>query len=74
MERDKDSELRRKGVEHQAKGLGKQVEGKVEEVSGAIRGDTSDEFKGKVKKNIGKAQRKIGEGMQDAADDDERLD
>jgi uncharacterized protein YjbJ (UPF0337 family) len=42
-------------------GLGNQVKGKVNEVAGAVRGDTGQELKGKVQKNVGKAQEKLNE-------------
>jgi len=42
-------------------GLGNQVKGKANEVAGAVRGDTGQELKGKVQKNVGKAQQKLNE-------------
>jgi uncharacterized protein YjbJ (UPF0337 family) len=42
-------------------GLGNQVKGKANEVVGAVRGDTGQELKGKVQKNVGKAQQKLNE-------------
>ena len=52
-ERERDSE--------RSTGLGNQVKGKTNEVVGAVRGDTGQELKGKVQKNVGKAQRKLNE-------------
>jgi uncharacterized protein YjbJ (UPF0337 family) len=42
-------------------GLGNQVKGKANEVAGAVRGDTGQELKGKVQKNVGKAQQRLNE-------------
>lgn len=55
------------GDNNVAKGIGKQVEGKVNEVAGAAKGDLSQELSGKVEKNIGKVQEKLGESEQKAA-------
>jgi uncharacterized protein YjbJ (UPF0337 family) len=55
------------GDNNVAKGVGKQVEGKVNEVVGAAKGNLSQELGGKVEKNIGKAQEKLGHSEQKAA-------
>ena len=60
MDRDKDY-----GIENKAKGIGRQIEGKTNEVVGAIQGDTSQELKGKVQKNLGKGQEKLGDLQND---------
>ena len=57
------------GVKNQAKGMGKQVEGKMNEVAGAAKGDLGQELKGKVEKNVGKAQEAFGKGETRAAVD-----
>lgn len=49
------------------KGVGKQVEGKVNEVAGAAKGDLGQELSGKVEKNVGKVQEKLGHTEQTAA-------
>jgi uncharacterized protein YjbJ (UPF0337 family) len=56
-----------RGMENESKGLGRQVEGKKDEVVGAVTGDTSQELKGKLEKNIGKVQERIGEKQQERA-------
>ena len=43
-----------------AAGKAKQVKGKVNDVVGAIKGDSSQQLKGKVQKGVGKVQEKIG--------------
>jgi uncharacterized protein YjbJ (UPF0337 family) len=48
------------GTEDRVAGKAKQAKGKIREVDGAARGDTSEEIKGKVQKNVGKAQEKLG--------------
>jgi uncharacterized protein YjbJ (UPF0337 family) len=50
------------GVKNQVKGAGKEVEGKANEVAGAVKGDLGQELKGKVEKNVGKAQEAFGRG------------
>lgn len=54
-----------RGMENERKGLGRQIEGKKDEVLGAVTGDKSRELKGKVEKNIGKVQERIGEKQQE---------
>jgi uncharacterized protein YjbJ (UPF0337 family) len=48
------------GREDVAAGKAKQVKGKLNDVVGAIRGDTSQQVKGKIQKGVGKAQEKLG--------------
>jgi uncharacterized protein YjbJ (UPF0337 family) len=43
------------------KGTGKEVKGAVKETLGKATGDVETEAKGKVEKNVGTAQRKVGE-------------
>ena len=56
-----------RGDNNVAKGVGKQVEGKVNEVAGAAKGNLSQELGGKVEKNVGKVQEKLGHAEQKAA-------
>ena len=46
--------------ERQMDGLKDRAKGKINEVAGAARGDLSQELKGKVQKNVGKAKQEIG--------------
>ncbi len=48
------------GREDIAAGKSKQARGKVNDVVGAVKGDTSQQIKGKVQKGIGKIQEKLG--------------
>ena len=48
------------GKEDVAAGRAKQVQGKVNDVVGAIKGDSSQQAKGKVQKAVGKIQAKLG--------------
>ena len=48
------------GKEDVAAGRAKQVKGKVNDVVGAIKGDSSQQAKGKVQKAVGKIQSKLG--------------
>ncbi len=50
------------GREDIAAGKSKQVRGKVNDIVGAVKGDTSQQIKGKVQKAVGKIQEKIGKG------------
>ena len=43
-----------------AAGKAKQVKGKANEVIGAVKGDTSQQIKGKIQKGVGKVQEKLG--------------
>jgi uncharacterized protein YjbJ (UPF0337 family) len=54
------------GDKNVVKGTGKQAEGKVNEVAGAAKGDLGQELGGKVEKNVGKLQEKVGRGEQKA--------
>ncbi|KFN48114.1 CsbD family protein [Arenimonas metalli] len=42
-------------------GIGHQVKGSLKEATGKVTGNQSKELAGKVEKNLGKAQRKVGE-------------
>ena len=53
------------GAEDVAAGKAKQVKGKVNDVVGAIKGDTSQQIKGKVQKAVGKAQEALGKATTD---------
>lgn len=46
--------------EDQVAGRTRQARGKGNEVMGAVKGDTSQQIKGKVQKAVGKAQAKAG--------------
>ena len=48
------------GKEDVAAGKTKQLKGKVNDVVGAIKGDSSQQAKGKVQKGVGKLQSKLG--------------
>ena len=50
------------GREDVAAGRRKQVKGKANDVIGAIKGDSSQQAKGKVQKAVGKVQAAIGKG------------
>ena len=50
------------GREDVAAGNAKQVKGKVNDVVGAIKGDSSQQAKGKVQKAVGKVQSALGKG------------
>jgi uncharacterized protein YjbJ (UPF0337 family) len=52
----------------QVNGRVKEAEGKIKEVAGALVGNKKMEVKGKVKKNLGKAQAKYGDIKQDVKD------
>jgi uncharacterized protein YjbJ (UPF0337 family) len=53
--------MKHRGIDNQAEGLRKRIDGKVDEVAGAVKGDTSQELGGKVKRNLGKVQQRFGE-------------
>ena len=48
------------GREDVAAGRSKQLKGKANDVVGAIKGDSSQQAKGKVQKAVGKIQSKLG--------------
>lgn len=48
------------GKEDVAAGRTKQAKGKANDVIGAVKGDKSQQAKGKVQKAVGKAQSKMG--------------
>ena len=48
------------GKEDVAAGKTKQLRGKLNDVVGAVKGDTSQQIKGKVQKAVGKVQEKLG--------------
>jgi uncharacterized protein YjbJ (UPF0337 family) len=50
------------GREDVAAGKAKQAKGKLNDVVGAIKGDSSQQAKGKVQKGVGKVQEAIGKG------------
>ena len=52
----------------QVKGRVKAAEGKIKEISGALVGNESLEAKGKIQKNLGKAQAKYGDIKHDLED------
>lgn len=48
------------GKEDVAAGKAKRVKGKLNDVAGAIKGDSSQQVKGKVQGAVGKIQEKLG--------------
>ncbi len=48
------------GREDKVAGKVKQAKGKANDVAGAVKGDTSQQVKGKVQQAVGKAQEKLG--------------
>jgi uncharacterized protein YjbJ (UPF0337 family) len=52
----------------QVKGRVKEAEGKIKEVAGKLVGNEKLEIKGKIEKNLGKAQAKLGDVRQDVKD------
>jgi len=52
----------------QIKGRVKEAEGKIKEATGALVGNEKLEEKGKVQKNLGKAQAKYGDVKRDVKD------
>ena len=48
------------GREDVAAGRGKQLKGKANDVLGALKGDSSQQAKGKVQKGVGKIQAALG--------------
>ena len=50
------------GREDVAAGKSKQVKGKVNDVVGAVKGDSSQQAKGKLQKGVGKVQAALGKG------------
>ena len=50
------------GREDVAAGRSKQLKGKANDVVGAVKGDSSQQAKGKVQKTVGKMQEKLGGG------------
>jgi uncharacterized protein YjbJ (UPF0337 family) len=48
------------GREDIAAGKSKQVKGKLNDVIGAVKGDGSQQAKGKIQKAVGKVQEKLG--------------
>ena len=54
------------GREDVAAGRSKQLKGKANDVMGAIKGDSSQQAKGKLQKAVGKVQAKLGKGSTQA--------
>ena len=52
----------------QVKGRVKEAEGKIKEIAGALVGNETLEAKGKIQKNLGKAQAKYGDIKHDVKD------
>jgi uncharacterized protein YjbJ (UPF0337 family) len=50
------------GREDVAAGRSKQLKGKANDIVGAVKGDSSQQAKGKVQKAVGKVQEKLGGG------------
>jgi len=64
-------DLSKDGMENVGKGLGKEAEGRIRNTVGGLKGDTSEQLKGKAKELEGKAQRKFGQKEIDADRDSE---
>ena len=58
--------------EDKLEGAGHEVKGAVKEAAGKITGDKSTELKGKIEKNVGTAQREVGEIKEDQEEQDPR--
>jgi uncharacterized protein YjbJ (UPF0337 family) len=56
--------------DNQTGGIGKQIKGTAKEATGKLTGNKAGEAEGKVEKNIGKAQKKLGDVQQDNRRDD----
>ena len=54
------------GREDVAAGRSKQLKGKANDVMGAIKGDSSQQAKGKLQKAVGKVQAKLGKASTQA--------
>lgn len=52
----------------QVEGRAKEAAGKVQEVAGKLVGNTSQQVKGNIKKNIGAAEAKFGDAKRDIKD------
>ncbi len=52
----------------QVEGRTKEAAGKIQEVAGKTVGNPTQELKGKIKKNVGAAQAKVGDLREDAKD------
>ena len=50
------------GREDVAAGKSKQLKGKANDVIGAVKGDSSQQAKGKLQKGVGKVQEALGKG------------
>ena len=48
------------GREDAAAGKAKQIKGKANDVIGALKGDSSQQLKGKLQKGVGKVQEALG--------------
>lgn len=48
------------GREDVVAGRAKQAKGKAREIAGAVTGNTKEQVKGKIEKNVGKAQAEAG--------------
>ena len=53
------------GREDVAAGRSKQLKGKANDIVGAVKGDSSQQAKGKVQKAVGKVQSAIGKASKD---------
>lgn len=53
----------------EVKGTAKEIKGGLKEVAGRVTGDKSTEVKGNIEKNVGTAQRKVGEVKDDLKKD-----
>lgn len=58
--------------EDRIEGAGHEIKGAVKEAAGKITGDKSTEVKGKIEKNVGSAQREVGEIKEDREEQDPR--
>ena len=53
------------GREDIGAGKAKQLRGKLNDVIGAVKGDASQQVRGKIQKGVGKAQEKLGRATSD---------
>ena len=53
-------------IEDRVGGKMKQVKGKANDTMGALKGDTSQQIKGKIQKGVGKVQSAIGKADDNA--------
>lgn len=60
--------------DNQSSGIGKQVKGTIKEGTSKITGNKSGEVEGKIEKNVGKVQSKLGDRQSESRRDSEAKD